>query len=99
MQPAIMEIGDDPRIVCRRAILNTLSRGPFPVARMFETCRKRYGLTRKQVLAEARWFNLSIETVDGELCFRKPDVLVALPTWDYRQRRHHQQAATGPSAA
>jgi hypothetical protein len=90
---AIFEIDEDPKLVCRRVLLNTLTKGPAPVEKVVEGARKRYGFTRAQVVAAAKWFAVDEVVEDGVLWWVKPAVLVALPGWDYRKPQYRGTAA------
>ena len=37
-----------------------------------------WGFTRAQVMAAAKWWNLTEEEVDGEPCWRMPDCITAI---------------------
>src|SRR5262249_25638314 len=75
--------GDDPQIVLRRILLNSLMKAPVPKERVIASATRQFGFTREDVLRAAIWWNCAEEMRDGEAHWRKPDVLVTLPCWDY----------------
>jgi hypothetical protein len=79
---------DDPKLVCRRILLNTLTKGPAPVEKTIAVARRDFGFTRAQMMAAAKWF-AAVELVeDGVVYWLKPAVLVALPGWDLRKPQY-----------
>jgi hypothetical protein len=80
----------DPKLVCRRILLNTLTRGPAPVEKTIAAARRDFGFTRAQVVAAASWFAAAEVVRGGVLCWIKPDVLVALPGWDTRKPEYRE---------
>ena len=79
---------DDPQIVLRRILLNSLVKGPVPKEKVIASARRQYGFRREDVLRAAMWWNCAEEMRHGEVHWRKPDVLVALPRWHYRRANH-----------
>jgi hypothetical protein len=90
-QPRIAE--GDPQIVLRRILLNSLMKAPVPRERVIASARRQFGFKREDVLRAAMWWNCVEETRDGEVHWRKPDVLVALPRWHYASANHGQPRA------
>jgi hypothetical protein len=80
-QPHISE--DDPQIVLRRILLNSLMKGPLPKEKVIASARRQFGFKREEVLREAMWWNCVEEMRQGEIHWRKPDVLIALRRWHY----------------
>jgi hypothetical protein len=80
-QPDIAE--DDPQIVLRRILLNSLMKAPVPKEKVIASARRQFGFKREDVVRAATWWNCIEETCHGEVHWRKPDVLVALPSWHY----------------
>src|SRR5215813_15632518 len=80
-QPRIAE--DDPEIVLRRILLNSLMKAPVPKEKVIASARRQFGFKREDVLRAAMWWNCVEEMRHGEVHWRKPDVLVALPRWHY----------------
>lgn len=74
---------DDPQIVLRRILLNSLMKAPVPKERIIASARRQFGFTREDVLRAAMWWNCTEEMHDGEAHWCRPDVLVALPRWGY----------------
>jgi hypothetical protein len=85
--------GEDPQIICRRALLNTLIRGPVAVESIVASAERDFGFRREDVFAAAQWFNVVEEWRDGQRIWRKPDVLAVLPKWNYSRRA--DRAAAG----
>jgi len=83
-EPRIAE--DDPQIVLRRILLNSLMKAPAPKEKVIASARRQFGFKREDVLRAAMWWNCVEETSHGEVHWRKPDVLVALPRWHYGKR-------------
>lgn len=84
--------GDNPEIVCRRLLLNTLTRhGRYSVELMVTAFKRHYGIERDVVMASARWFNCTTEMRDGKAYWRKHKVLVSSRRWYFQDPR----AATG----
>jgi hypothetical protein len=77
--------GDSPQIVLRRILLNTLTQRLVPVERFVASAIREFGFTREDVLAAARWWNCEEEIHEGEVCWRKPAVLVAARKWKYQE--------------
>jgi hypothetical protein len=75
--------GDDPQIVLRRILLNSLMKASVPKERVIASATRQFGFNRADVLRAAMWWNCAEEMRDGEAHWRKPDVLVALPRWGY----------------
>jgi hypothetical protein len=75
--------GDDPQIVLRRILLNSLMKAPVPKEKVIASATRQFGFTREDVLRAAIWWNCAEEMRDGEAHWRKPDVLVALPHWPH----------------
>ena len=88
-QPRIVE--DDPQIVLRRILLNSLMKAPAQ-EKVIASAGRQFGFKREDVLRAAMWWNCVEETNHGEVHWRKPDVLVALPRWHYARAndRCHQ---------
>jgi hypothetical protein len=82
-QPCIAK--EDRQIVLRRILLNSLMKGPVPKERVIASARRQFGFRREDVLRTAMWWNCIEETLLGEVCWCKPDVLVASPHWHYRR--------------
>ena len=76
---------DNPQIVLRRVLLNSLTKAPVPKEVVIAAAARDLGVSRGEVLRAARWWNCSEETRDGEVYWRKPNVLVALPRWNYEK--------------
>jgi hypothetical protein len=74
---------DDPQIVLRRILLNSLMKATVPKEKVIASARRQFGFKRQDVLRAATWWNCVEETRHGEVHWRKPDVLVALPSWHY----------------
>jgi len=74
---------DDPQIVLRRILLNSLMKGPLPREKVIALAKRQFGFKREDVLRAAIWWNCIEEMRQGEVHWRKPDVLVALPRWHY----------------
>jgi hypothetical protein len=85
--------GKDPQIICRRALLNTLIRGPVVAESIVASAERDFGFRREDVFAAAQWFNVVEEWRDGQRIWRKPDVLAVLPRWNYSRRA--DRAAAG----
>jgi hypothetical protein len=81
------------RIICRRALLNTLIRGPVVVERIVASAERDFGFRREDVVAAARWFNVMEEWQGGQRIWRKPDVLAVLPKWNYSRQSDRAAAA------
>lgn len=64
----------------RRMLLNSLMQYPLPAEEVIRNAVEKMGLTREDVLAAARWWNVTEENRDGEVFWHKPDVLVLLPS-------------------
>src|SRR5262245_47426554 len=79
--PRIAE--DDPQIVLRRILLNSLMKAPVPKEKVIASATRQFGFKREDVLRAAMWWNCVEETNHGEVHWRKPDVLVAMPRWHY----------------
>ena len=93
-RPSCVKPGDDPDIVCRRGLINTLTlRKPIPKERIIFFAWRDHGFTRRQVLAAARWFNLAEEVRGGEVYWVKPPVLAVLNGWHYGGPRQRGNAA------
>jgi hypothetical protein len=75
--------GDDPLIVLRRILLNSLMKAPVPKEKVIDSARRQFGFKREDVLRAAIWWNCVEEMRLGEVHWSKPDVLVALPRWHY----------------
>src|SRR5262249_32595225 len=80
-QPRIVE--DDPQIVLRRILLNSLMNGPVPKEKVIAAAKRQFGFRREDVLRAAMWWNCVEEMRQGEVHWSKPNVLVALPRWHY----------------
>ena len=79
---------DDDQIICRRILLNTLRvKGAVMAEKMVAAAAAQYGFCRDEVLAAARHWNVIEEDRDGQVWWRKPEVLTCLPTWNYRPDR------------
>jgi hypothetical protein len=76
--------GDSPQIVLRPILLNTLTQRLVPVERFVASAIREFGFTREDVLAAARWWNCEDEMHEGEVCWRKPALLVAARKWNYQ---------------
>ena len=74
---------DDPQIVLRRILLNSLVKGPVPKEKVIASARRQFGFSRGDVLRAAMWWNCIEEMRHGEVHWSKPDVLVASPHWHY----------------
>ena len=74
---------DDPQIVLRRILLNSLMKASVPKEKVIASAKRQFGFRREDVLRAARWWNCVEEMRHGEVHWRKPDVLVALPRWHY----------------
>ena len=85
---------DDPKLVCRRILLNTLTKGPAPVEKTIAAASRDFGFTRAQVMAAAKWFAVEEIVKDGVVYWVKPAVLVKLPGWDLRKPQY-RNARTG----
>jgi hypothetical protein len=85
------ETHDDEQIILRRILLNTLMRGPVRVESIVTSAERDYGFCREDVVGAARWWNCLEEERDGQRWWRKPDVLVVIPKWNYS--RTHQCAS------
>ena len=79
---------DDPKLVCRRILLNTLTKGPAPVEKTIAVARRDFGFTRAQMMAAAKSFAAAEIVKDGVAYWVKPDTLVALPGWDLRKPQY-----------
>ena len=77
---------EDSQIICRRALLNTLLRGPIMAERIVSSGERDFGFRREDVFAAARWFNVIEEWQDGQRIWRIPEVLAVLPKWNYSRR-------------
>ena len=75
--------GDDPQIVLRRILLNSLMKAPVPKEKVIVSAKRQFGFTREDVLRAAMWWNCIEEMRHGEIHWSKPNVLVALPRWHY----------------
>ena len=80
-QPRITE--DDPQIVLRRILLNSLMKASVPKEKVIASAKRQFGFRREDVLRAAMWWNCVEEMRQGEVHWRKPNVLVALPRWHY----------------
>jgi hypothetical protein len=87
-----LSFDEDPKLVCRRVLLNTLTKGPAPVEKVIEAAKTSYGFTRAQVMAAAKWFAVAEVVKDGVVWWVKPEVLVALPGWDFRKPQYRGNA-------
>jgi hypothetical protein len=93
-QPRIAK--DDPQIVLRQILLNSLMKAPVPKEKVIASARRQFGFRREDVLRAAMWWNCVEEMRQGEVHWRKPAVLVALPRWHYArtsQRCHQAETA------
>src|SRR5262249_43287462 len=79
---------DDPQIVLRRILLNSLMKAPVPKEKVITSAKRQFGFRREDVLRAAIWWNCVEEMRDGEVHWRKPNVLVALPRWHYGRANH-----------
>jgi hypothetical protein len=80
--------GDDDHIICRRILLNTVSKvGAVAVETVVRSAETKFGFPPEMVEATARWFNLIEEMRDGRRYWRKPDVLIQAKNWSYSRRR------------
>ncbi len=82
------DFDEDPKLICRRILLNTLTKGPAPVERSIAVARRDYGFSRAQMMAAAKWFAVEEIVKDGVVWWVKPAVLVALPGWDMRKPQY-----------
>ena len=78
--------GDDPQIVLRRILLNSLMKASVPKEKVIASAKRQFGFRREDVLRAAMWWNCAEEV--REVHWRKPDVLVALPRWHYARANH-----------
>ena len=74
---------DDPQIVLRRILLNSLMKAPVPKEKVIASARRQFGFKRDDVLRAAVWWNCVEEKRYGEVHWCKPNVLVAFPHWHY----------------
>jgi hypothetical protein len=74
--------GDEKVEACRMLLLNTLVNGAAPVDRVIAAAKRDFDLCRRDVVAAARYWNVTEETIDGVPHWCKPAVLV--PIWKSR---------------
>ena len=85
--------GEDPQIICRRALLNTLIRGPVVAESIVASAERDFGFRREDVFAAAQWFNVVEEWCDGQRIWRKcslcfPSGTTAVEQIGLRQESH-----------
>jgi len=84
-QPRIAQ--DDPQIVLRRILLNSLMKASVPKEKVIASAKRQFGFKREDVLRAAMWWNCVEEMRHGEIHWSKPNVLVALPRWHYARAK------------
>ena len=92
-QPRITE--DDPQIVLRRILLNSLMKRPVPKEKVIASARRQFGF-REDVVRAAKWWNCVEEMRQGEIHWSKPNVSVALPRWHYGRAPQAPSKPTKP---
>jgi hypothetical protein len=89
-------VENDPQIVLRRILLNSLINGPVPKEKVIASANRQFGFKREDVLRATMWWNCVEEMRQGEVHWSKPNVLVALPRWHYGRTPQAPSKPTKP---